>query len=76
MSELSWDREDIMSKSHTENVAMLCPACEVEMNRHAVKPSEPRNPEELAYLDPALDGVVTEVYSCPECGRSGSPARR
>jgi predicted RNA-binding Zn-ribbon protein involved in translation (DUF1610 family) len=51
---------------------MICPDCGVEMNYHAEK-LDPMaalaNPEAV---DPVLGGAVSEIHSCPNCGKSAS----
>lgn len=51
---------------------MICPDCDLEMNYHAEKIDRlaaARNPETI---DPDLDGALSEIHSCPECGKSAS----
>jgi ribosomal protein S27AE len=46
---------------------MMCPVCDVEMNHHADK---------LVYAETGgespLGGMVEELHSCPNCGRTES----
>ncbi len=49
---------------------MVCPKCGVEMNQHAEKLVDPRSTQEAAHADPALGGLIHEMHSCPECGRT------
>ncbi len=51
---------------------MICPVCGIEMNRHAEKVREPRTPEEVAAIDPVLDGLLVEHHTCPGCGRGAA----
>lgn len=55
---------------------LVCPHCDVEMNRHAAKVVEPRNAEDMADMDPGLGGIVLDVHCCPECGGIGSQRQR
>lgn len=54
---------------------LRCPDDGWEMNLHAAKLSEPSSPEEARAADPELGGIVEEVFTCPECGRSASRPR-
>jgi predicted RNA-binding Zn-ribbon protein involved in translation (DUF1610 family) len=49
----------------TNKQKLICTDCGVEMNHHAMK---------IDYnadnLDPVFGGVVQEVHTCPECGRT------
>lgn len=49
---------------------MKCPDCGTEMNHHADKLVDPSTREEAAGADPALGGLVHEVFTCPKCGRT------
>ena len=49
--------------------SMKCPRCSAEMNHQADKLVHPATPEEAAQITPALDGVIEQVYACPNCGR-------
>ena len=51
---------------------MRCPECDIEMNHHAEKLVDPVSAEEAARVDPALGGLIEEVYACPECGKAAS----
>lgn len=55
---------------------MVCPDCGVEMNQHAAKLVEPRNPQETAQMDPALGALIQEAHSCPKCGKGASRRSR
>ena len=39
------------------------------MNHQADKLVHPVTREEAARMTPALDGVIEEVFACPDCGR-------
>jgi len=39
------------------------------MNRHAEKPLKSGDGQDLTYVDPDLDGVVSSIYYCPGCGK-------
>ncbi len=47
---------------------MTCPQCGAEMNHQADKLVHPVTREEAARMTAALDGVLEEVFACPECG--------
>jgi predicted RNA-binding Zn-ribbon protein involved in translation (DUF1610 family) len=47
---------------------MRCPKCGTEMNHHADKVVEAEQPEDARLVDPELEGIVQEIYSCPSCG--------
>ena len=49
--------------------SMSCPRCGADMNHQADKPVHPVTQEEAARITPALDGVIEEVFACPNCGR-------
>ena len=51
---------------------MRCKECDVDLNHHAEKLIYPTCPEEAAKVDPALGGIVEEIHTCPECGKSES----
>ena len=51
---------------------MICPDCGVEMNYHSEKIDHlaaVRNPESI---DPDLGSAISEIHSCPKCGKSAS----
>jgi predicted RNA-binding Zn-ribbon protein involved in translation (DUF1610 family) len=56
---------------------MTCPKCGTEMNHQADKLVHPRTQDEASRMTAALDGVIEEVFACPNCGwiesRRGSP---
>ena len=52
---------------------MICPRCGVAMNHHAEKLVYPSGSHETSAVDPALGGMIEELYTCPECG--GGAAR-
>jgi len=47
---------------------MTCPKCGTEMNHQADKLVYPVTKEEAASMTAALDGVIEEVFACPNCG--------
>ena len=47
---------------------MICPDCGVEMNHHAMKIDY--GSDDPAIVDPILGGVLNEVHSCPNCGKT------
>jgi endogenous inhibitor of DNA gyrase (YacG/DUF329 family) len=49
-----------------------CPQCGVDLNHHAEKLIYPTCTEDAAKVDPALGGIVEEIHTCPECGKSQS----
>ena len=49
---------------------MICPACGVEMNRHALKVDYGAALESPEAVDPDLGGVLEEAHTCPECGKT------
>ena len=49
--------------------SMRCPRCGAEMNHQADKLVHPVTQEDAARITPALDGVVEQVFACPNCGR-------
>jgi predicted RNA-binding Zn-ribbon protein involved in translation (DUF1610 family) len=49
---------------------MLCPTCGIAMNHHADKVDYTAALEIPAVADPALGGVLEEVFTCPGCGRT------
>ena len=48
---------------------MTCPQCGAEMNHQADKLVHPVTREEAERMTSALDGVIEEVFACPNCGR-------
>ncbi len=52
--------------------SMNCPDCGAEMNHHADKLVDPSTREEAVGVDPAVGGLVEEVFTCPNCGRTES----
>ena len=48
------------------NPKMICPECGAEMNHHAMKIDY--SVDEPALIDPAFEGAVEEVHTCPACG--------
>jgi ribosomal protein S27AE len=54
--------------SHKEP-PMICPKCGATMNHHATKVDYAvEDGVENSTLDPAFDGVLEEVHTCPRCG--------
>lgn len=51
---------------------MICPECGVEMNYHAEKIDHLTALRDPDSIDPDIDGAVSEIHSCPECGSSAS----
>jgi endogenous inhibitor of DNA gyrase (YacG/DUF329 family) len=51
---------------------MQCPQCGVDMNHHADKLVYPTCPADAAKIDRELGGMVEEIHTCPECGKSHS----
>jgi ribosomal protein S27AE len=47
---------------------MTCPRCGRVMNHDANKLVHPVTKEEAAAMTAALDGVILEVFACPNCG--------
>ena len=48
-------------------VPIACPRCGAPMNRHAEKPTEPRDANEAAQAERGLGIVVAETHTCPGC---------
>lgn len=51
---------------------MRCPQCGAEMNQHARKLNLSAVLTEPDAIDPELEGIVEEIHTCPECGRTAS----
>ncbi len=51
---------------------MICPECGVEMNYHAEKIDYQAALQSAEVMDPELDGAVSEIHFCPQCGQSAS----
>jgi ribosomal protein S27AE len=47
---------------------MKCPDCGIDMNHHADKVDYSSAGAETR--DPGTGGVVQEIHTCPECGRT------
>lgn len=47
---------------------MTCPKCGSAMNHQADKLVYPTTREEEASMTVAFDGVLEEVFACPNCG--------
>jgi predicted RNA-binding Zn-ribbon protein involved in translation (DUF1610 family) len=48
---------------------MTCPVCGSAMNHQADKLVHPTTREEAEGMTNAMDGVIEEVFACPNCGR-------
>ena len=48
---------------------LACPKCGTGMNHQADKLVHPTTRDEAASMTAALDGVIEEVFACPNCGR-------
>jgi predicted RNA-binding Zn-ribbon protein involved in translation (DUF1610 family) len=63
-------------------VGMSCPKCGSPMNHQADKLVYPLTRAEAAAMTAAFDGVIEEVFACPNCGwiesrrLSGAPESR
>ena len=51
---------------------MICPDCRIEMNYHAEKLDYTAALIDPDAVDPDLDGILEEVYTCPGCGKMGT----
>lgn len=51
---------------------MICPNCGAEMNRHADKLNVTAALTDPQAVDPALGGIVEEVHTCPQCGKTAT----
>jgi predicted RNA-binding Zn-ribbon protein involved in translation (DUF1610 family) len=49
-------------------VGMTCPKCGTAMNHQADKLVYPQTRAEEASMTAAFDGVIEEVFACPNCG--------
>jgi len=49
---------------------MICPACGVEMNHHAMKIDYSTSFDDSHNIDPVFEGVLQEAHTCPQCGRT------
>jgi len=47
---------------------MTCPRCGFQMNHQADKLTYPVTREEAESITPVIDGVIEEVFACPNCG--------
>lgn len=45
---------------------LICPKCGAQMNHHAMKIDY--SVDDSVLIDPAFEGVVEEVHTCPNCG--------
>ena len=48
---------------------MKCPDCAIDLNHHADK-IDYATALESGLMDPELGGVILEVHTCPECGKT------
>jgi ribosomal protein S27AE len=48
---------------------MTCPRCGADTNHQADMPVHAVKQEEAARMTVALDGVIEDVFACPNCGR-------
>lgn len=53
-----------------EKDKMICPACGVEMNHHAVKVDYTAGLDDPGAVDPDFGGIVEEAHTCPDCGKT------
>ena len=49
--------------------AMTCPKCGATMNHQANKLVYPVTREEETEITSAFDGMIEEIFACPNCGR-------
>ena len=47
---------------------MTCPRCGFQMNHQADKLTYPVTREEAESITSVMDGVIEEVFACPNCG--------
>ena len=47
---------------------MMCPFCGAQMNHHADKVDVSSARDGLTVTDRTLDGILHNVYACPNCG--------
>ena len=47
---------------------MICPRCGAQMNHHADKVDVSSVRDGLTATDRTLDGILQNVYACPNCG--------
>jgi len=47
---------------------MMCPRCGAQMNHHAEKVEFSSVRDGLTATDRTLDGILQNVYACPNCG--------
>jgi hypothetical protein len=73
------DRRDVgdgdVDDAGTTN-GMTCPRCGADMNHQADKLVYPVTKEEAARMTVALDGVIEEVFACPNLWPDRVAARR
>ncbi|HET9525183.1 MAG TPA: hypothetical protein VFO99_03400 [Pyrinomonadaceae bacterium] len=54
-----------MSQNEPSKASMICAKCGAVMNHHAMKIDYG---VEDSIDDPAFDGALQEVHTCPQCG--------
>lgn len=54
----------------TDSNKMICQDCGAEMNHHAEKIDYTAALDAPEKIDPVLGGLVEEVHTCPQCGRT------
>jgi len=59
-----------------ETNKMICPDCGSEMNYHAEKIDYTAALTDPDAIDLDLGGVLEEVHTCPECGKTGTRKAR
>ncbi|HET7744359.1 MAG TPA: hypothetical protein VFK76_06410 [Gaiellaceae bacterium] len=52
----------------TRDPEMRCPKCGSEMNHQARKVVPPVSDADVAALSETFDGILEDVFACPECG--------
>jgi ribosomal protein S27AE len=56
----------------SEKSRMICPECGVEMRHHAEKIDYSSAIDEAYAFEAELGGVLEEIHSCPECGKTSA----
>ena len=51
---------------------MICPDCGVPMNHHADKLRKEAHSDDASAFESALDGVIEQFHTCPQCGKTES----
>lgn len=54
----------------SEAIKRQCDKCGVDMNHNAEKIDYAGCLDDPDSIDPDLGGILEEVYTCPECGRT------